>query len=168
MVKNMNQRIKVGKITSSHGIRGEVKIYPLTDFPSRFNKGNKVYIDNKEMTIERSRLQKNIYIVKFEGFDNINEILQFKDKYIEIYREQLTQLKEGEYYIFDIIGCEVYDDKGNHIGTVKSVFSTGNNDVYVVKNNDKEHLIPAIKQVVSSIDVEEKKIVITPIEGLLE
>lgn len=164
----MEQRIKVGKITSSHGIKGEVKIYPLTDFPSRFKKGNKVYIDNKEMTIERSRLQKKIYIVKFEGFDDINEILGFKDKYIEITREQLTTLKKGEYYVFDIIGCEVYDDKENYIGTVKSVFATGNNDVYVVKNNTKEHLIPAIKQVVSAIDVEGKKIIITPIEGLLE
>lgn len=164
----MGQRIKVGKITSSHGIKGEVKIYPLTDFPSRFNKGNKVYIDAKEMIIERSRLQKNTYIVKFEGFDDINEILGFKDKYLEIYKEQLTELKEGDYYIFDIVGCEVYDDKGNHIGIVKSVFSTGNNDVYVVKDNSKEHLIPAIKQVISSIDIGEKKIIITPIEGLLE
>lgn len=168
MSGKITEKIRVGKITSSHGVRGEVKVFPLTDFPTRFKKGNKVYIGDVQLTIERSRPQKNLYIVKFEGFDNINEILKFKDQYLEITKEQLTPLEEGEYYIFDIVDCEVFDDSENYLGKVSSVFATGNNDVYVVKNNGKEILIPAIKQVVTSIDIQNKKIIITPIEGLLE
>jgi 16S rRNA processing protein RimM len=168
MVNNMEKRIKVGKITSTHGVRGEVKVYPLTDFPSRFKKGNKVYVKNGELIIEKSRPQKNMYIIKFEGFDNINDVLQFKDQFLEIDKGQLTPLEEGEYYIFDIVDCQVYDDSNNLLGVVTSVFPTGSNDVYVVKGVDKEYLIPAIEQVISSVDIENKKIVITPIEGLLE
>lgn len=164
----MEKRIKVGKITSTHGVKGEVKVYPLTDFPARFNKGNKVYLGEEQLTIERSRPQKNLFILKFAGFDNINDILKFKDKYLEIDKEQLVPLEEGEYYIFDIIDCEVYDDSDNLIGVVTSVFSTGSNDVYVVKGENKEYLIPAIESVISSVDIESKKITITPIEGLLE
>ncbi len=164
----MEQKIKVGKITSTHGVRGEVKVYPLTDFPERFEKGNDVFIHEQKMTIEKSRPQKNIYIVKFKGYDNINDVLKYNGMYLEVLKDDTVPLQEGQYYVFDIIGCNVYTDNDVFVGVVKSVLPTGSNDVYVLENGTKEILIPAIKQVVVSVSIPNKKIIISPLEGLLE
>ncbi|QNO16384.1 ribosome maturation factor RimM [Alkalicella caledoniensis] len=164
----MEQKIKVGKITSTHGVRGEVKIYPLSDISTRFEKGSDLILGNLKLTIEKSRPHKNMFIIKFKGYDNINDILEFVGNYLEINKRDVAPLPEGQYYLFDIIDCEVYTDDDVYIGKVESVIETGSNDVYVIKNGSKEVLIPAIRQVVSKVDIDNKKITITPLEGLLE
>lgn len=163
----MEQKINTGKITATHGIRGEVKVYPLSDFSARFDKNSKLYVDDLPLTIEKSRSHKNMFIIKFKGYDNINDVLKFVGKYLEINKKDTAPLPEGEFYIFDIIDCHVYTNDDIYVGKVESIIETGSNDVYVVKHEKKEVLIPAIRQVISNIDIENKKIIITPLEGLL-
>lgn len=169
----MGQLIRVGVITSTHGIRGEVKVYPTTDDVNRFKKSTKIILDTgKEqipLEIEGVKFFKNMVILKFKGIDNINDIEKYKGKDLLVTREHAIKLEEGEHFIFDLIGCHVITEDGQALGEVTEVLKTGANDVYVVQSEDgKEILIPYIKECVLNIDTKQKKILIRVMPGLLD
>lgn len=158
---------------NTHGIKGEVKVKQISDFNERFQKGNSVYLLYKEqehlLTIASSRRHKQMLILKFEGFDSINQVEPWKGSSLYITENQLTALEENEYYYHEIIGCEVCTVNGDKIGMIHSILAPGANDVWEVKTEDgREVLIPYIEQVVKEIDIENKKVMIEPMEGLLD
>ena len=148
----MDDYLQVGVIANTHGIRGEVKVFPTTDDPARFKKLKQVFLDTGngylEMKIEGVKFFKQFVILKFKGFDNINEIEKYKKRPLLVDREHAVRLKKDEYFIADLIGLTVYTEDGKLLGTLTDVLQTGANDVYVVEMEDKkEVLIPAIGNV---------------------
>ena len=146
----MENMLRVGVITSTHGIKGEVKVFPTTDDAIRFKELKEVILDTgKEyipMEIEHVKFFKNMVILKFRGYDNINEIEKYKSRDLLITRDQAVDLEPDEYFITDLIGLTVVSDQGAELGTLKDVLETGANDVYVVAMKDgKELLLPAIE-----------------------
>lgn len=171
----MNKWFNVGKIVNTHGIRGEARIISKTDFADeRYKPGSKLYLfmpDAKtplELTVKAHRKHKNFDLLTFEGYENINHVEKMKGGILKITEEQLTELEENEFYYHEIIGCTVVTQTGEEIGTVKEILSPGANDVWVVnRKGGKEALIPYIEDVVKKIDIENKKIEIDAMEGLL-
>lgn len=159
----MKKFITIGQIINTHGVKGELKVYPLTDDIRRFKKLKSVYVAGTLKNIIDCKLQPNKVIIKIEGVDSIEEAVAYKQKYIEIPREDAVKLEEGRYFITDIIGCSVVDDNGTFYGKVGDVIHTHNNDVYWIKG-DNELLIPAIESVIVSIDVKKEEIVIKPVK----
>ncbi|MCA0979951.1 ribosome maturation factor RimM [Exiguobacterium aestuarii] len=163
----------VGKIANTHGLKGEVKILAATDFPEeRFKKGNTLFLDvdgtKQEMTITTYRPHKQFHLVTFKGFENINLIEKYKGLKLYVHAEHVHNLSENEYYYHEIIGCEAIVD-GESIGVIDDIFETGANDVWVIKRPGKsDALIPYIESVVKEIDVESKRVVITPIPGMID
>lgn len=169
----MNDLLRVGVIASTHGIRGEVKVFPTTDDVNRFKQLKEVILDTgkEHITIEVSGVKffKNMVILKFKGYDNINDIEKYKGKDLLVTRENAVKLEEGEYFIYDIIGSDIITDEGIEFGTLEEVMQTGANDVYVVKmKNGKEVLLPSIKECILDVNVEEKKITVHIMEGLID
>ena len=164
--------IQVGKIINTQGIKGEIKIYPFTDNIYRFDELKKVYIGERKVLvcIENVWYKKEFIILKLEGYDNINEVLKVKNEYLYIDERDRVRLPKNSYFIFVIVGCNVLDSSKNSIGIVTEVIKNTGNDIYIVKNkcNNKEYLIPAVKQFIKKIDIENKKIIIEPIKGLIE
>jgi 16S rRNA processing protein RimM len=163
--------LRIGVISSTHGIRGEVKVFPTTDIPEQYETLKSVFLDTgKELLtveIERVRYFKNMIIVKFKGFDDINEIERYKGKDLLITREQAVPLEENEYFIADLIGCRAVTEDGEELGVLDDVLETGANDVFVVKKKDgKELLLPYIEECILEIDLEEKMITVHMMEGL--
>lgn len=159
----------VGHIVAPHGVRGDVRIYPDTDFPKRFLSMKYGYIGGKKYTVEGARFHKRVVLMKFAGVDDRNaaELLIKKD--FQVPREDLMPLKKGQYYVFDIMGFSVYDEEDHLLGKLTDVLKTGSNDVYVVTDdNGKEQLFAAIPDVVKSIDIDAKKIVVNPPEWVDE
>lgn len=171
----MNEKMfNVGKIVNTHGIRGEVKVLRISDFEERFSVGKILYLvrDGEhpiELTIDGHRVHKNFDLIYFKGYNNINDVEHLKGSLLKISENQLTDLDEDEYYYHEIIGCEVFTDSEKKLGTIKEVLSPGANDVWVVKQEKgKDILIPYINDVVKEIDIVTKKVIIEPIEGLLD
>jgi 16S rRNA processing protein RimM len=169
----MNDLLRVGVIASTHGIRGEVKVFPTTDDVNRFKQLKEVILDTgkEHITLEVSGVKffKNMVILKFKGYDNINDIEKYKGKDLLVTRENAVKLEEGEYFIYDIIGSAIVTDEGIEFGTLEEVMQTGANDVYVVKmKNGKEVLLPSIKECILDVNVEEKKITVHIMEGLID
>ena len=167
----MEQFLQVGVISSTHGIRGEVKVFPTTDDPLRFKKLKKVLLDTGreqlELEVQSVKFFKQFVIVKFKGIDNINDIEKYKGKGLFVSREDAVPLDEDEYYIADLIGMEVFTEDGR-FGVVKDVMETGANEVYIVDSDDHgEVLIPAIRQCVLDVNVEEKKMLVRLLDGLI-
>lgn|SRR5690625_646581 len=163
----------VGKIINTHGIKGEVKVKRITDFEERFQVGETVYIEiDKEelpLTIDGYRKHKNNDLLHFEGYNSINDVEHFKGISLYIKEAQLTELEENEFYYHEIIGCTVETTTGEFIGVIDHILSPGANDVWVVKNEaGKEMLIPYIEQVVKEVHVNDKKVIIELMEGLLD
>ncbi len=168
----MEQMLQVGVITATHGIRGEVKVYPTTDDATRFDDLKRVILDAGKqqipLEIQSVKYFKQFVILKFKGIDNINDIERYKKCPLLISREDAVDLEEDEYFIADIIGMEVYTEDGVHFGTMKDVMETGANDVYII--DSKEHgevLLPAIKECILNVDEEAGKITVHIMEGLL-
>ncbi len=168
----MISELQVGVITQTHGIRGEVKVFPTTDDASRFKKLKEVIMDNgKErlnMEIEGVKFFKQYAIIKFKGYDSINDIEKYKNAKLFVTRDKAVRLKKDEYFIADLVEMEVVTEDGGHFGIMKDVMVTGANDVYVVEREDgAEVLLPAIKECVKSIDMEQGKITVHIMDGLI-
>ena len=168
-------RLKVGKIVNTHSLKGEVKVISSTDFEEqRFEKGTELLITRgnqvvKEVTVESYRIHKNNLLVKFVGIDSIEEAEKLKNLQIKIDSDNIGELEENEFYFHEIIGCEVFDENGKSLGEISEILTPGANDVWVIKSqNGKEILIPYIEDVVKKIDVENKKIDIEVMEGLID
>ncbi|MDD1501206.1 MULTISPECIES: ribosome maturation factor RimM [unclassified Lysinibacillus] len=166
----------VGRIVNTHGIRGEVRVLSTTDFEEeRFAVGVKLAAFKKDdkkptwVTIESVRRHKNFILLTFEGMNNINLVEPFKEGMLKITKDQMTDdlLEEHEYFFHEIIGCTIVSEEGETIGAVTDILQTGANDVWVVKGTKKEHYIPYIEDIVKEINIDEKKIVIHVMEGLL-
>ena len=169
----MEKQLQAGVITSTHGIRGEVKVFPTTDDAQYFRELKKVYLDTgKEqipLEIEHVKFFKQFAILKFKGIDNINDIEKYKGKSLMIDREDASTLGEDEYYIGDMIGMDVYtDDPAEHFGVLQDVLETGANDVYIIDSDRHgEVLVPAIRQCILRVDTEKNEMHIHLMEGLL-
>jgi len=155
----MKDIMTIGQIINVFGVKGELKIYPLTDDVKRFRKLERVYVENQEKKIVWCKFLNDLVILKIEGIDTIEEGMKYKDKYLEIPRDEAVKLSEGEYFITDLIGCTAIDENGFIFGPISDVIQTGSNDVYWVKGKN-EILIPAIKDVVLKIDMEKREIII--------
>lgn len=154
--------ITIGKIVAPHGVRGDVRILPLTDFPNRFHDLKEVFVDDVgQLKLESARQHKNMILLKFTGFDSMNDSERLRGKLVKIGQQDLVKLPAGQYYIFDIIGLTVVTETGELLGTISDVLQPGSNDVYVVNQpGKKELLIPAIKEVVKEIDITGKRMVV--------
>jgi 16S rRNA processing protein RimM len=159
----MKDFLAIGQIINTHGLKGEVKVYPLTDDIRRFRKLKEIYIDRTLVKILWCKLQSDKVIFKLEGIETIEHAQEYKDKYIEVKREDAVKLSEGEHFIADLIGCKVFDENSIELGEVYDVIQTPSNDVYWVKGTT-EVLVPALKTIVSNINVENRKIIIKPLE----
>ncbi len=170
----MEQFLRVGVIASTHGIRGEVKVYPTTDDLERFKNLKQVVLvtQRKEelpLTVEGVKFFKQFAILKFKGIDNIDDIQRYKGCDLMVSREHAQPLAENEYYIGDLIGMKVQADTGEDLGVLDDVLQTGANDVYVVKRPDgSELLLPVIDQCILDVKVEEGIVIAHVMEGLLE
>lgn len=169
----MEDLLQAGVITTTHGIRGEVKVYPTTDDVHRFEDLDSVLLDTgrdyMKLEIENVKYFKQYAILKFKGIDNINDIEKYKGRSLYVTRDQAIPLEEDEYYIADLIGLDVYLESGEKFGVLKDVMETGANDVYIVETEEgKEVLIPAIHECVLDIDVEENRMEIHLMDGLLD
>lgn len=169
----MEDMLRVGVITSTHGVRGEVKVFPTTDDPNRFKKLKKVFLDTgreqMELDISGVKFFKNMVILKFKGYDNINEIEKYKGQDLWITREQAVPLGEDENFVADLIGLSVVTDEGTELGIMKDVMFTGANDVYVVeRQGGKELLLPAIKDCILAVDLEKGIMTVHVLDGLLD
>lgn len=160
----------VGKIISSHGIKGELKIFPLTDDINRFKYLKEVYIGEEKLPVQvvGVKFNKDKPIIRLKEFDNINQVLKFKDRYLYVDDENLIELEENEYFVFQLLGCKVENMEGKSIGVLEDIINTLSNDVYVIRHGEKEYLVPAIKEFIKNIDIESKLIRIDPIEGMIE
>lgn len=168
----MEDLLKVGAITTTHGVRGEVKVYPTTDTPERFLELDYVMLDTgrelKRLDIKNVRFFKNLVIVKFDGIDNINDIEKYKGCSLWIPREDAAELGEDEYYIADLIGLKVILEDGTEFGTLKDVMETGANDVYVIDSIEHgEVLIPAIKECIIDVDLDKNIMTVHLMKGLI-
>lgn len=169
----MEDLLQVGIITSTHGVRGEVKVYPTTDDPRRFRRLREVILDTGReklnLEIEGVKFFKQFVILKFKGLDNINDIEKYRQKSLYVTRKNAVRLQRDEYFIADLIGLKVQDEDGTELGTVKDVIETGANDVYEVEMADgRSLLLPAIKQCILNVDVENGMMQVHILEGLLD
>ncbi|MDD5995030.1 MAG: ribosome maturation factor RimM [Eubacterium sp.] len=170
----MEQLLRVGVITTTHGIRGEVKVFPTTDDIHRFDDLDEVILQNKReqltLHVEHVKYFKNIVIVKFKEYNNINDVEMFRKCDLFVTRENAVPLEEGEYFICDIIGAQVKNEEdGNVIGKVKDVLETGANLVFSIESNEgKELLFPSIPECIKKVDVEKMEVIAHVMPGLME
>ena len=160
--------IVIGQILAPWGNKGKLKVKVLTDFPQRFIPSAKVYVSQQPMTIDSVVWHKGNAIIQLSTIDNIEAAQRLRGQPLEIHRSQLKSLPEGQYYHFQLIGLEVWTTQGELLGNITEILTTESNDIYIVRGIKGESLIPAIEDVVKSIDLNEGRIVIEPIEGLLD
>lgn len=167
--------LTVGKIINTHGIRGELKVVRISDFEERFTKGNQLELVNdkneiqKTLTISKHRVHKGFDLIQFKEISDLTTAELYKNHYLKIKKDQLTPLDKDEYYYYEIIGLMVETTSGEQIGKIKEILSPGANDVWVVsRENEDDVLIPYIREVVKKVSLDTKKVVIEPMEGLLD
>ena len=168
----MTKYLEIGQIVNTFGIKGMVKIKSFTDDINRFDKLEKVYIKNKdgkkEYQIQEVKYHKNMVLMKLEGIDTLEQADILRQSYLLVNREDEEPLEEGVYYIVDLIGLEVYTDENVFLGNVDDIFNTGSNDIYVVKDGKgKQILLPGIPEVLKNVDLENGKITVHLIPGLM-
>jgi 16S rRNA processing protein RimM len=173
MERQMDNLLRVGVISSTHGVRGEVKVYPTTDDVNRFKSLKNVILDtgreHMDLEIQGVKFFKNMVILKFKGYDSIDDIEKYKGKDLLITRDQAVELGPDENFIFDLIGLRVVTEDGQEFGTLTDVIKTGANDVYEVKTAEgKEVLLPAIKECVLNVDLTEGTVTVHIMDGLLD
>ncbi|PKM50756.1 MAG: 16S rRNA processing protein RimM [Firmicutes bacterium HGW-Firmicutes-7] len=169
----MEEFLYIGRVANTHGVQGMIKVVPTTDDPKRFELLENIYIEDLKgkttvYTIKTVKYINKFVILDLKEITDMNAAILLKQGIIKIPREEALPLEQGEYYISDLIGLDVYDDKGTRIGPLKDIIFTGSNEVYVVDNGTRDGLLlPAIKQCIQSIDLKNKKIIVTILEGLM-
>lgn len=169
----MEQKLQVGIITATHGLKGEVKVYPTTDDPGRFRRLKKVILDNGKVSvdleIESVKYFKQFVILKFKGLDDIEQVEKYRKASLYVTRDNAVRLKKDEFFIADLINMKVVNEDGSPLGTLRDVITTGANDVYeVVLDEGGTVLIPAIKECILDVDVENAVMRVHLLEGLLD
>ncbi len=165
----MENLLEIGQIVNTHGLRGDIKVMPWCDDPEIFHELAYVLIDGEEYEIQKSSLHKNAVLLKLKGIDHINDAENYRNKVLTIPREELGELPEGTYYICDLLGCSVETVDGRNLGKICDIIKTGSNDVYVVEDiTKKQVLIPVIDEVIKSVSIDERRIVIEPLKGLID
>ena len=169
----MEDLLQVGVITSPHGVRGEVKVFPTTDDVNRFKKLKNVILDDGKTTMEMEivsvKFFKNLVILKFKGLDTMNDVEKYRKARLIVSRDNAVRLRRDEYFIADLCGLEVFDESGDLIGILREVLETGANDVYVIDLKDgRELLLPAIKQCILEVNVEDGFMKVHVLDGLLD
>ncbi|MBI2909358.1 MAG: 16S rRNA processing protein RimM [Chloroflexi bacterium] len=159
--------IAVGRVLAPWGIRGQMKIEPMTDFPERFAPGQGLYSQGRAVTVEKSHRLGRYVVLKLVGVDTVEESESFRGRLLEVKASEVKPLAPGQYYHFQLVGLGVWTDEGEFLGEVREVMETGSNDVYVVDAPRGEILIPAIEDVVKEVDLERRRITVQVIEGLL-
>lgn len=168
-----NNFLQIGIITTTHGVRGEVKVFPTTDDNARFKQLKTVLVDTgktqMELTITNVKFFKNLVILKFKEFDSINDVEKLRRAKLLVTRENAVELKENEYFIADLLDLQAVSDEGEELGVIVDVLQTGANDVYVIRKLDaKDLLVPAIKDCIKNIDMEKGVMTIHLLPGLRE
>ncbi len=171
-INDYEDLFRVGVLLKPHGLKGEMNVYPTTDDPERFKDIPEVLLKNGneyiKLHIRSARPKKNLMIVGFKEYTDINQVEKFEKCELYVTRENAIPLEEGEYYIKDLIGLSVYLTDGSAFGTLKDVLKTGANDVYSVDVKGKEVLIPVIPDCIKEVDIENKKVVVSLLPGLYE
>lgn len=162
----MQDKFEIGKIVNTFGIKGEVKVTPYTDDIEQFKKIKSIYVNNTLMQVQSAKFQKNVVILKLKEVDDMTAAENLRNSIIMVERSK-KKLPENTYYIADLIGLDVYTDEGTLLGKVKDIYNTGANDIYSIETESKEVLLPAIKEVIKQIDIENKKIIVHILKGLL-
>lgn len=169
----MQEFLEIGQIVNTFGIKGMVKIRPFTDdVIARYDNLKKVYVEinktKKQYEIEEVKYHKDMVLIKFKGIDKLEEAELLRNAYLKVNRKDEPELEEGIYYIVDLLGLEVYSDEGNLLGKVDDIFNNGSTDIYVVKDEiGKQILLPGIPDVIKDVNLEEKKIVVHILKGLI-
>lgn len=169
----MEDFFQIGIITSTHGVHGEVKVFPTTDDPRRFKKLKEVFVDTGRervaLEIEGVKFFKQFVIVKFKGIDTLNDVERYRKASLIVSRENAVRLRKDEYFIADLCGLAVQNEFGEPLGVLKEVLETGANDVYVITLSDgRELLLPAIKQCILEVSIEEGYMKVHVLDGLLD
>ena len=162
---------KIGQIVNTQGLKGEVKIYPLTDDINRFDDLDKFYLDKdlqKEWEVEKVRYKGKMVIMKIKAIDSIEDAERLRNKFICVGRERTRELDEDEFFIADMIGIDAFTVDGDRLGVLREVLQYSANDVYVIEGDGKEYLIPAILKFVPEINMAERKMIIDPIKGMID
>jgi 16S rRNA processing protein RimM len=165
--------IAIGRISKPIGTRGEIKILPLTDDPKRFAVLQSVWVGHqesaaKQLDVIAVRIETRQIAVRLSGVENADAAEQIRDQYLFVPKEEVIKLRSGSYFMHDVIGCEVLTQDNVKVGTVSDLFSLPSNDVWLVRNGEKEILIPAVKEIIKQVDIEKKRITIHAVEGLLD
>lgn len=160
--------IPVGRVTRTHGLKGELKFFPTDQEDLAVQSDQKILLGEATFKVKSVRGAKSPFIIKFESVDSIEAAQSLAGQEVLVSREDFESLPEGEYYRFEIEGLKVFDDTGKYYGFIEEIIETGSNDVYVVRENDKEWLVPMIDSVVQSIDLEQGKLIFHCVEGLFE
>ena len=168
----MLPNLEIGQIVNTFGIKGMVKVKPFTDDIKRFDELKTVYVEKNnnqtEYEIEEVKYHKDMVLIKFKGIDTVEQAEMLRNSYLTVSRDSVEKLEEGRYYIVDLLGLEVYTDEQVLLGTLEDIFNTGSNDIYVVKDKQgKQILLPAIQDVIKQIDIENKKIIVHLLPGLI-
>ena len=159
--------VSVGRILAPWGTKGDLKVEIMTDFPERFSPGQKIYVDKQLLTIEKSRPHKENLIIKLATIDSREAAERLRGRLLEVPYSEVRPLSEGEYYRFELMDLEVLTTEGESLGRIADILVTGSNDVLVVRRNGEEILIPAIEDVIKSIDIDKGRVVIELVSGLL-
>lgn len=168
----MGTDLEIGQIVNTFGIKGMIKVKPFTDDIKRFDDLEKVYVEKNntkvEYEIEEVKYHKDMVLIKFKSVDTVEQAEKLRNSYLKVSRDSVEDLEEDRYYIVDLIGIEVYTDENILLGKLEDIFNTGSNDIYVVKNElGKQILLPAISDVIKQIDMENKKMIVHIIKGLI-
>lgn len=166
------QYFEIGQIVNHFGIKGMVKVNPFTDDISQFEEMETIFVDKKgnlqEMQIEEVKYSKNQVLLKLKGIETVEEAEKYRNCYLKLPREKARKLPKNTYFIADLIGLEVYTEEGNLLGKVEDIYNTGASDIYVIKDElGKQILLPAIKEVIKQVDLEQEKIVVHLLDGLV-
>lgn len=165
----MKKSFNIGKIVNTHGVKGEVKVYPYTDDVKKFVDFDHLFVEDQKIQIETVRIHKNMALVKFKGYDNMDQVLPLMNKNVFIDRDLVDDGGDG-HYIVDLIGCEIFDESGIMIGVLVDVLQNTSQDLYQIRRSDngEDFYLPVVDEFVKNIDLNTRRIIVHLIEGLME